>query len=89
MDPHEAFFRSLSKEEVHLIALKEYLYDGSWDEIVRDLRARKEGRPHVFKLETRIEEDLERIAKLVGYEDRTGIDLADYLHLWRTSRTPS
>ncbi len=79
MDPHQAYFDSLSSEEQHLVALKRLLYEGSWDEIVTDLRARKEGRPHVFKLATRIDEDLRRIAKLKAYEDDNEVDLSDYL----------
>ena len=87
MDPHEEYFRSLRKEEVHLIALKEYLYEGSWEEMARDLDARRQGKPFVFKLETRIEEDLDRIRKLLDYEKRTGVNLGEYLHLLEKSRT--
>ena len=87
MDPHEAFFRSLSREEMHLVALKEFLYEGSWAEIVADLEARKEKKPHVFKLETRIEEDLVRIAKLLAYEESTGINLGKYLHIYKESKS--
>jgi hypothetical protein len=75
MDPPEAYFQSLSREEILLLRLKESLYEGSWDEIVADLVARKEGKPYVFKLETRIEEDLARIEKLRAYERETGVDL--------------
>ena len=78
-DPHDTYFRSLSREEQHLVALKDLLYDGSWDEIVVDLRARKAGKPHVFKLETRIDEDILRIEKLRAYEAEAGIDLVRYL----------
>jgi len=78
-DPHEAYFRSLPREERHLVALKELLYERSWDEIVADLRARKAGSPHVFKLETRIDEDLLRIEKLRAYEAETGVDLGRYV----------
>ncbi len=80
-DLHEVFFRSLSREEVLLVALKESLYGGSWDEIVKDLIARKGGKPYVFKLETRIDEDLDRISKLLEYEKRKGVNLGKYLHL--------
>ena len=86
MDAHEVFFRSLSQEEMHLIALKEFLYDGSWEEISADLRARKAGKPHVFKLETRIDEDLDRIERLLRYEREEGVNLGDYLYLYKESR---
>ena len=81
MGNHEDFFRSLGREEVHLVALKEYLYEGSWKEIEKDLVARKEGRPHVYRLETRIDEDLERVRKLLDYETKYSVNLGDYLHL--------
>ncbi len=78
-DAHEVYFRTLSREEQHLVALRELLYEGSWEEIMVDLRARKAGKPHVFKLETRIDEDLLRIEKLRSYESDTGVDLGRYL----------
>jgi hypothetical protein len=78
MDAHEAYFRSLKREEVHLLALREILYEGSWDDMVKDLEARKDGRPFVFKLLARIEEDLERIAKLRAYETDYGVNLGAY-----------
>lgn len=84
MDSHEYYFRSLSREEVHLVALKEFLYEGSWEEILEDLVARKEGKPHVYKLESRIDEDLDRIEKLLAYEQETGVNLGKYLHLFKS-----
>jgi hypothetical protein len=79
MDAHEEFFRSLPREEVHLLALREILYEGSWEEMVRDLEARKEGRPHVYKLQSRIEEDLESIRKLQSYEAQHDVHLGKYI----------
>ena len=87
MDSHEEFFRSLPSEEKNLIALKQFLYEGSWEELIADLKARMEGKPHVFKLATRIEEDLARIEKLKEYEEKTGINLGEYLHLYKGSKT--
>lgn len=81
MDPHSAFFRSLRREEKQLVALKRYLYDGAWDEIVKDLEARRDGKPFVLELTTRIEEDLERIRRLAEYEREHGVDLSDYLNV--------
>lgn len=73
------FVESLTREERVLVLLRDQLYDGSWDDLELDLRARKERKPSVFKLNTRIEEDLERIAKLRGYEQTRGIDLGALL----------
>jgi hypothetical protein len=79
MDPHEAYFRSLSREEQQLVALKEFLYQGSWEEIRRDLLARKEGKPYVLRLETRIDEDVKRIERLQAYELSERVNLAKFL----------
>jgi hypothetical protein len=81
MDPHEEYFRSLKREEVQLVALREILYEGCWDEMVQDLLARKEGKPFVFKLQTRIEEDLQRIEKLRRYEMEHGVNLGAYVEV--------
>jgi len=78
MDAHEDYVRSLSREETQLLALRTYLYEGSWDDMVSDLLARREGRPFVFKLQTRIEEDLQRIEKLRRYEAENQVDLGRY-----------
>jgi hypothetical protein len=79
MDRHEEFFRSLPSEEVQLLALREILYDGSWVEMVKDLEARRSGKPYVIKLQSRIEEDLGRIRKLDDYEREHGVDLGRYI----------
>jgi len=79
MDPHEVFFRSLQREEVQLIVLRDVLYEGCWDELVNDLLARKDGRPFVYRLQTRIDEDLQRIEKLRAYEQEHGVSLGKYL----------
>jgi hypothetical protein len=79
MDPHEEFFRSLPKHEVHLLAIREILYDGSWAEMVQDLVARKDGKPHVIKLQGQIEDDLERIRKLEAYEAQNDVHLGKYI----------
>lgn len=79
MDVHEEYFRSLSREEVQLLALREVLYDGSWSEMIQDLEARRDGRPFVFKLRNRIDEDLERIRKLDAYESEHLVRLGKYI----------
>ncbi len=62
-----------------MLALKDLLYEGSWDEIEIDLKARKDNKPYVVKLDSRIDEDLLRIERLRAYEDEKGIDLGQYL----------
>jgi hypothetical protein len=73
------FAESMTGEERMLVVLKRELYEGSWDEMVADLRARLEGRPYIFKLAHRITDDLERIEKLRKLEQQWGVDLGDYV----------
>jgi hypothetical protein len=47
--------------------------------MVEDLQARLEGGPYIFKLASRIEDDLERIEQLRAFEQAHGVDLADYV----------
>jgi hypothetical protein len=70
-----------TREERMLVVLKHELYDGDWDEMEADLRSRLEGRPYIFKLASRIGDDLERIAGLRDFEQRNGVDLSDYVDL--------
>ena len=69
----------MSRAEVQLLALRGILYDGSWEEMVLDLQARKVGKPYVFKLQNRIEEDLQRIQGLMEYEAKNNVNLGKYL----------
>ncbi len=75
---HVNFCESLSEEETMLVTLRDELYAGSWDKMRQDLADRLQGRPYIFKLVNRIEEDLQRIDKLHGYENEHGVNLADY-----------
>lgn len=69
------FYESLSPEEKILITLRDELYSGSWEGVVADLKARLEGKPYIFQLATRIEEDIARIEKLRKYEREHGVNL--------------
>ena len=62
-----------------LVVLCRELYEGRWDEMESDLRARLEGRPYIFKLVNRISEDLTRIARLRQYEQQHGLCLGDFV----------
>jgi hypothetical protein len=73
------FIESLSSEERMLVVLKRDLYEGSWDEMIADLRARLEGRPYIFKLAHRITDDLERIARLRDFEQAEKVDLGQHV----------
>lgn len=88
--PHAEFVRGLSQEEKMLITLRDELYVGSWERMLADLRDRLQGRPYIFKLVNRIEEDLTRIERLQSYELKHRVNLADLLRAGEpgTSTTP-
>ncbi len=54
----------LNPEDRMLILLRDELYEGRWDLLRQDLRDRLAGRPFVFKLVSRIQDDLRRIDRL-------------------------
>src|SRR4051812_21518802 len=74
-DRQRAFTEGLTKEERLLVAIRDELYEGSWDELVADLDARMNRKPFVFKLKTRLEEDTARVAKLRAFEREHSVDL--------------
>lgn len=76
---HRDFAAGLSGGESLLITLRDELYEGSWDNMLQDLRDRLEQRPYVFKLSSRIESDIAAIEKLMAYERTNKINLRDYL----------
>ena len=80
-EPAQRFADSLTSEERMLVVLKRELYEGSWDEMVADLRARLEGRPYIFKLAHRIIDDLERIKLLRAFERDHDVDLSEFVDL--------
>jgi len=79
VDPHLAYFRSLDPEEEQLLVLRDFLYEGDWEEMLADLRARQSGKPFIFKLKTRIDEDIGRIERIRQYERQHGVNLGQYV----------
>lgn len=77
-DDHRKYYDALSEEERMLLVLRDELYGGSWDKMVEDLQNRLKGRPYIFKLVNRIEEDLGRIETLRSYEEKHKINLQDF-----------
>lgn len=75
------FVQGMTSEERMLVVLKRELYEGSWDEMQADLKARLEGRPYIFKLAHRISDDLVRIQRLRTFEATHGVDLSEYVKL--------
>jgi hypothetical protein len=76
-----AFVRTLDEPNRMLIILKAQLYGGRWEPMLDDLQNRLKGKPYIFKLSNRIQEDMERIGRLQAFEAEQGIDLADYVKL--------
>jgi hypothetical protein len=79
MEMHDLFLQSLSAEDEQLLVIRDFLYDGDWEEVIQDLRSRQSGKPFIFKLNTRIDEDLKRIDRLRGYERAHEVDLGKLL----------
>ncbi len=77
----ERYVSKLTSEERMLVVLKRELYEGSWSDMLEDLKARMEGRPYIFKLAQRISDDLERIAKLQAFESDNEVDLGKYVEM--------
>ena len=75
------YVNRLSEEHKMLVALKSQLYGGSWDPMLDDLRNRLAGKPYIFKLVHRIQDDIERIEEMRRFEAEHKVDLADYVEL--------
>ncbi|MFZ0035526.1 MAG: hypothetical protein WAK60_11145 [Sedimentisphaerales bacterium] len=75
------FVNGLSEEHRMLIILKAQLYGGTWEPMLDDLRNRLAGKPYIFKLANRIQDDIERIEQMQKFEAEQKIDLADYIDL--------
>ena len=68
---------TLTDEQRMLVQIRDTLYEGSWDDFLRDLAARSEGRPHVFaigeaspELRTTIERHVSLIHEMQDLERR-------------------
>jgi hypothetical protein len=75
------YIAGLSDEHRMLVVLKAQLYGGKWEPMLDDLNNRLVGKPYIFKLVNRINEDIERIQKMREFETEHNIDLADYIEL--------
>ena len=75
------FIKTLTAEQRMLVILKKQLYDGQWEPMLDDLRNRLKGKPYIFKLVNRIQDDIERIEKMSAFEKENSVDLADFIDL--------
>jgi hypothetical protein len=71
----------LTDEHRMLVVLKSQLYGGSWSPMLDDLKNRLDGKPYIFKLINRINDDVERIEAMKAFEKTHNIDLCDYVGL--------
>jgi len=75
----EAFIAQITEEERMLIILQAQLYEHSWPAMLEDLRNRLDGKPYIFKLAHRIQDDIARIEKLKDFEEKHHVKLADFV----------
>ena len=75
------YVNTLSTEHKMLVVLKAQLYGGKWATMLDDLENRLAGKPYIFKLTSRIKDDVQRIRELQAFEAEQGVDLADYVEL--------
>lgn len=77
----DEYIAGLSDEHRMLVVLKAQLYGGVWEPMLDDLQNRLDGKPYIFKLVNRINEDIDRINHMRDFENEHNIDLADYVEL--------
>lgn len=75
------YVNSLSEESRMLVVLKAQLYAGSWEPMLNDLQNRLDGKPYIFKLVNRIQDDIERIEQMMEFEAEHNIDLTEYVRM--------
>lgn len=77
---HDRYAAALDPDERTLVTLRDELYNGSWEQMLGDLKDRLKGKPYIFKLVNRIQDDIGRIEKLRDYEQKHRINLVDFLN---------
>lgn len=75
------YVNSLTAEHKMLVALKAQLYGGSWEPMLDDLRNRLAGKPYIFKLVHRIQDDIGRIEQMQKFEAEHNVDLAEHVEM--------
>jgi len=73
------FVEGLSDEHRMLVVLKSQLYDNTWEPMLDDLQNRLAGKPYIFKLANRIQDDIRRIEEMQEFEAEHNVNLADYV----------
>jgi hypothetical protein len=73
------FVKALSAEHKMLIILKNQLYGSDWEPMYKDLKNRLDGKPYIFKLANRINDDIERIEQMRLFEKEFDCNLCDFV----------
>jgi hypothetical protein len=76
---YEQYAKKLTTEEKMLLTLRDELYKGEWENMLKDLNDRLNVRPYIFKLMERIKKDIKRIENLQEYERKHNINIMDYI----------
>lgn len=74
--PPEIFIQDMAPYERVLLQLKEHLYEGSWERILDDLKARLNDKPYIFKLSQTIVRDVAAIERMKAYELQQHVNLS-------------
>lgn len=74
--PVEVFLARLEPYERVLLDVKDQLYEGSWERILGDLRARLDNKPYLYKLSQTIARDVAAIERMRAYELRWRVNLS-------------
>jgi hypothetical protein len=75
----DVFVETLTDEDKMLLRLREELYEGRWDAMLVDLNDRLRGKPYIFRLASRIQDDMARVERLSRFEREKGVNLARLL----------
>ena len=78
--PPEVFVARMEPYERVLLDLKDQLYEGSWERILADLKARLDNKPYIYKLSQTIARDLAAIERMKSYELRQKVNLSKLVH---------
>lgn len=75
------FINSLDQSVKVLIILRDELYDGSWDLMVKDLQSRLKGEPYIYKLASQIDADMQSITKIRAFEEKHSLNMGKFINL--------
>ena len=78
--PPDVFVARMEPYERVLLDLKDQLYEGSWERILADLKARLDNKPYIYKLSQTIARDLAAIERMKAYEMRQAVSLSKLVH---------